>query len=163
MTAGSCLAFVAGRYFIGEVSITLSAGRVGRTLEKVSEVIKLHGFLTVLGLKLLFSGNSVVDYGMSRTEVTLKDHLYGSFIGLMPRTVVLSYLFERVLRPALVATEGLSTGASIEILRYEHLISNPLIERAFLWLCVLICIRLCGVVLLSILVKRYHKASIARS
>ncbi len=163
MTAGSCLAFVAGRYLIGEVSITLSEGRVGRTLEKVSEVIKLHGFLTVVGLKLLFAGNPAVDYGMSRTEVTLKDHLYGTFIGLIPRAFALSYLFEIVLRPALVTTEGLATGASIEILFYEHLLGKPLIEHAFIWLIMLFCIRVCGGVLLSLLVKRYHGASIAQS
>jgi uncharacterized membrane protein YdjX (TVP38/TMEM64 family) len=163
MTAGSCLAFVAGRYLIGEVSITLSAGRVGRTLEKVSEVIKLHGFLTVVGLKFLFAGHPAVDYGVSRTEITLRDHFYGTFIGLIPRAFALSYLFEIVLRPALVAVEGLATGASMEILLYERLLGKPLIEHAFIWLITLTGIRVCGVALLGLLIKRCHGASIARS
>jgi uncharacterized membrane protein YdjX (TVP38/TMEM64 family) len=163
MTLGSCIAFLVGRYVIGEVDIRLGQGRVGRTLQRVNEVIKHHGFLTVLGLKLLFFSNSAVDYGVSRTEVRCTDYLLGTLSGIIPRTFVLSHLFEAVLRPALLAAEGVAVGAPLESVLYESLFGDGLLEHAFTWLVILVLTRVCGVVLLGILAKRCRVPSIARS
>jgi uncharacterized membrane protein YdjX (TVP38/TMEM64 family) len=163
MTLGSCIAFLIGRFVIGEVDITLGQGKVGRTLQRVNEVIKDHGCLTVLGLKLLFFSNSALDYGVSRTEVRVKDYLLGTFCGIIPRTFVLSYLFEAVLRPALLAAEGMVVGAPLESVLYESLFGNGHLEHAFTWLVMLVCTRVCGVVLLGILAKRRQVPSVARS
>jgi uncharacterized membrane protein YdjX (TVP38/TMEM64 family) len=163
MTLGSCIAFLVGRYVIGEVDLTLGQGRVGRALRKAHEVIKDHGFLTILGLKLLFFSNSAIDYGVSRTEVRCKDYLLGTFSGILPRTFVLSYLFEAVLRPALLAAEGMVVGAPLESVLYESLFGEGLLEHAFTWLVILVLTRVCGVVLLGLLAKGRQVPSVARS
>jgi uncharacterized membrane protein YdjX (TVP38/TMEM64 family) len=163
MTLGSCVAFLVGRYAIGEVEGTLGQGRVGRTLRKAHEVIKDHGFLTVLGLKLLFFSNSAIDYGISRTEVRCKDYLLGTFGGIIPRTFVLSYLFEAVLRPTIVATDSMTVAAPLESFVYESLLGSRLIEQASMWLVILILTRVGGVILLGILAKRCHVPFIAQS
>jgi uncharacterized membrane protein YdjX (TVP38/TMEM64 family) len=163
MTLGSCLAFVAGRYVIGEVDITLGAGRVGRTLQRVNQVIKHHGCLTVFGLKLLFFSNSALDYGVSRTDVRFKDYLLGTFSGIIPRTFVLSSLFEAVLRPTIVATDSMTVAAPLESFVYESLLGSRLIEQASMWLVILILTRVGGVILLGILAKRCHVPFIAQS
>jgi uncharacterized membrane protein YdjX (TVP38/TMEM64 family) len=152
--AGSCLAFIIGRYFIGEVGITLSEGRVRRTLEKVNNVIKLHGLLTVLGLKLLFFTNAGLDYSVSRTEVKFRDYFCGVFAGLMPGSFIHLYLFEMVLRPAFVVTESPAAGLVIENLLAENLTGNMLLEQGFIWLVMHILTRICGVILLGILANK---------
>jgi uncharacterized membrane protein YdjX (TVP38/TMEM64 family) len=163
MTVGSCMAFIAGRYFIGEVDITLAEGRTARTLQKVNEIIKHRGFLTVLGLKLLFFSNSALDYGVSRTEVRFKDYLLGTFSGIIPRTFVLAYLFEAVLRPAMVAAEGMAVDTPIESLIYDSLLGRKLIEHALGWLVMLLLTRVCGMLILGILARWGQQPSVERS
>jgi uncharacterized membrane protein YdjX (TVP38/TMEM64 family) len=98
-TAGACVAFVVARYCVGEFAARLRRGR----LQKLDQMVSTNGFLAILGLRLVLFSNIWLNYGGGMTSMTLRDFALGTLIGLTPRTFTLSYIFEGIQEPDMVA------------------------------------------------------------
>jgi uncharacterized membrane protein YdjX (TVP38/TMEM64 family) len=99
LTAGSCVAFFLGRYFLNKPAINLKDGRLKHTLEKMHGLLREHGFLTLLGLRLVFFANVVLNYWAGSTSVRFRAYLGASCLGIAPKVLVFSYLFNVLEQP----------------------------------------------------------------
>lgn len=97
---GACLAFIVARYCVGNLAARLKRGRIRR----LEETLSSHGLLSIIGLRLLFFSNVVLNFGSGLTSVTLRDYALGTVIGLAPRAFILSYLFDNLQGPDVVRT-----------------------------------------------------------
>ena len=98
-TAGSCVAFLVARYWVGDLALRFERGR----LQKLDQMVSGHGFRAILGLRLVLFGNIWINYGGGLTSMSLRDFALGTLLGLTPRTFTLAYLFEGVQEPDLFA------------------------------------------------------------
>jgi uncharacterized membrane protein YdjX (TVP38/TMEM64 family) len=96
ITIGSGLAFLVGKHFLTGMPVRLREGRLKRRLRWVDDLIARNAFITVIGLRLAFYGNAALNYLVGSTAITTGDFLLGTLIGLVPRTVILSVIFEAV-------------------------------------------------------------------
>jgi len=130
---GAIVAFVLARYWIGDVASRLKSGR----LRNLSEVVSSNGLLSILGLRLVFFTNVFFNYGCGLTPVSLREYALATFIGLVPRTFILSHLFETVQDPDLTRA----------LLDYPSLVLLHLLLAS----------NIGGVVLLTFLVRRTRR------
>lgn len=134
MTAGACLAFLAGRYLIGGTVAKLKRGR----LKQIDGLIKRNGFLTVLGFRWGFLGiDMALNYVAGVSAVALRDYILGTLIGFIPRTIMWSYIFETL--------EELTWSAA------------ALTDSRLMVVGILPVTRICGALLLGLVAMRYGK------
>jgi uncharacterized membrane protein YdjX (TVP38/TMEM64 family) len=134
-TIGACLAFMLARRFLGNRTVTLREGR----LKRLHEAAGAHGLLATIGFRLLLYSNVVLNYGSAATSLTLKDYALGTFIGLVPRSFLVPYVFEISQEPDVLM--ALMTLPSLSLL-HLLLLSN-----------------ITGVVLLALLVRQAYWAT----
>jgi uncharacterized membrane protein YdjX (TVP38/TMEM64 family) len=111
ITAGSCLSFLLGRYYIHRISARFRKGRLQKWLGRADRLISYNASLTIIGLRLVFYSNAILNYVLGSTSVRMKDYLLGTLLGLMPKTFILALVFDVVNTP-------LSFG---ELLEHPHL------------------------------------------
>lgn len=99
ITAGSCVAFFVGRYFFGSTPFKPKASRVKRIFDKARGAIEQNGFLAMIGLRLVFFTNIVLNYAAGSTGIRFKEYLSGTFLGLVPKLLVFSYVFKALDHP----------------------------------------------------------------
>jgi uncharacterized membrane protein YdjX (TVP38/TMEM64 family) len=133
-TAGACLAFLMARYWLTEFAARLKRGR----LKWLDAVVSGHGLLSILGLRLVLFSNLPLNFGSGVTSMTLRDYTLGTLIGLMPRTFVVSYVFESVQNPNVWS----------DLLTYPSSLLLPLLLLS----------KVVGILLLASLVRTYIKA-----
>lgn len=92
---GACLAFVLARRYVGVRTSRLEDGR----LKRLQDAASAHGLLATIGFRLLLYSNAFLNYGVALTPIKLRDLALGTFIGLLPRSFLFSYLFESVHEP----------------------------------------------------------------
>ncbi len=120
ITAGACLAFLIGRYCISTIPLRLKAGKLKRRLERVDALIARHAFLTIIGLRLALYSNAPLNYLVGSTSVTMRDYVFGTLLGLIPQTFLLSYAFNIVVTS--VSFEHLLKSPHLFLLLAPHLI-----------------------------------------
>jgi uncharacterized membrane protein YdjX (TVP38/TMEM64 family) len=131
ISIGACLAFLAGRYWAGNVAARFKYSR----WKALDRSISSHGFLAIVGLRLVLFTSTAFNYASGLTSLRMKDYLLGTLIGLVPRTFLLSFISESF------------TEASI----FEALLTYP---YSLLWL-VLVLSWIVGLGLLTCLVKHF--------
>jgi uncharacterized membrane protein YdjX (TVP38/TMEM64 family) len=99
-TAGACVAFLAARYGAARCVARLRRGRL-RALDAVASD---HGFLAIVGLRLVLFSNLPLNFGSGLTSMALRDYALGTLVGLVPRTFVVAALFESVGAPDIWST-----------------------------------------------------------
>jgi len=85
---GASAAFFIGRYLGRE----LAASLIGDRLQKYDDAIERHGFATVLYLRLMFFPFTLLDFGMGLTKVRFRDYFWGTALGIVVGTFVISFL-----------------------------------------------------------------------
>lgn len=98
ITTGSCLSFLVGRHLIGNLAVKLKSGR----LKKIDQLVKCDGFLCIFGLRLVFFSMAPLNYAAGATTVTFKEYIFGTFVGLVPKTFILSFAFEMLQQPSVL-------------------------------------------------------------
>jgi uncharacterized membrane protein YdjX (TVP38/TMEM64 family) len=88
MSGGSCIAFLVARYGAGAMATRFKAGN----LQSLDEVVSAHGFLSILGLRLVVFNNTVLNYLSGLTSITFRDYTLGTLIGLVPRTIAVALM-----------------------------------------------------------------------
>jgi uncharacterized membrane protein YdjX (TVP38/TMEM64 family) len=111
VTAGSCLAFVLGRYCVHKLPARFRGGRLKKWLGRADRLICRNASLTIIGLRLVFHSNAILNYMLASTSVKMRDYLLGTLLGLMPKTFILAFIFDIVNTPV-------SFG---ELLQHPHL------------------------------------------
>jgi uncharacterized membrane protein YdjX (TVP38/TMEM64 family) len=91
-TAGAYAAFLVGRYWLNGIAARLKRGK----FQRLDEVLSGHGFLAMLGLRLVFFSNIPLNLGSGLTSITGRDYAAGTLIGIIPRTFIVAYVFESV-------------------------------------------------------------------
>jgi uncharacterized membrane protein YdjX (TVP38/TMEM64 family) len=99
-TAGAYAAFLVGRYWLYGIAARLKRGR----FQRLDEIIRGHGFLAMLGLRLVLFSNIPLNLGSGLTSITGRDYAAGTLIGIIPRTFIVAYVFESVQDPNIWAT-----------------------------------------------------------
>jgi uncharacterized membrane protein YdjX (TVP38/TMEM64 family) len=94
-TAGACVAFWIGRYWLQGVAARLKRGK----WQRLDEVLSGHGFLSMLGLRLVLFSNIPLNLGSGLTSITGRDYAAGTLLGLLPRTFVVAYAFDSMQDP----------------------------------------------------------------
>jgi uncharacterized membrane protein YdjX (TVP38/TMEM64 family) len=95
MSGGSCIAFLAARCGAGRVAARFKSGN----LQSLNEIVSTHGFLSILGLRLVLFGNTALNYLSGLTSITLRDYTLGTLIGLLPRTIVVASVVDTLQEP----------------------------------------------------------------
>lgn len=85
---GASAAFGIARYLGRE----FAASRIGERLRKYDEAIERHGFATVLYLRLIFFPFTLLDFGMGLTRVRFADYFWGTGLGIIFGTFVITFL-----------------------------------------------------------------------
>lgn len=90
-TLGATLAFCISRY-LGRGIINERKGNVALKLKAYDAKIASHGFFTVLFLRFvpLFPFNGL-NFGLGLTNVSFKDYVLGTFLGIIPGTYAYVY------------------------------------------------------------------------
>jgi uncharacterized membrane protein YdjX (TVP38/TMEM64 family) len=99
-TAGAYAAFLVGRYWLHGVAARLKRGK----FQRLDEILSGHGFLAMLGLRLVLFSNIPLNLGSGLTSITGRDYVAGTLIGIIPRTFIVAYVFESVQDPNIWAT-----------------------------------------------------------
>jgi uncharacterized membrane protein YdjX (TVP38/TMEM64 family) len=133
ITSGSCLAFLAARYGAGKMVARFKSGN----LQSFDDVVSTHGFLSILGLRLVLFSNTAVNYLSGLTSMTFRDYALGTLLGLMPRTIVVAAVVETLQEPNI----------------WEALLSSP----KLLWFPLLIASWVGGVALLACVAKDWTR------
>jgi uncharacterized membrane protein YdjX (TVP38/TMEM64 family) len=89
-TAGACAAFWLGRYWLNGLATRLKRGK----WQRLDEVLSSHGFLSMLGLRLVLFSSIPLNLGSGLTSITGRDYAAGTLLGLLPRTFVVAYAFD---------------------------------------------------------------------
>lgn len=130
ITAGTACAFLLGRYVLRKLGSWVLEKRVPVFRGLASR----RGPLPALGLRLVFPFAPALDYAVGATAISLPDYLLGSLLGLLPRIFALSFFFDLVTR-----SDWLAVTSSVPALLI--LLLMPLM-------------RVCGVVLLTKLIRQ---------
>lgn len=130
---GACRAFMLARRYVGVRTSSLEDGR----FKRLQDAASAHGLLATVGFRLLLYTNVFLNYGVALTPLTLRDCALGTFIGLLPRSFLLSYLFESVQEPdvlmAQVAFPFLSLHVLLVLCRIAEGTLLFLLARQKLW------------------------------
>ncbi len=131
ITAGACLAFLLGRHSLTTL-VTRLKGRRFKSIDTWME--KPNKFPCMLSLRLIFFCDPTFNY-LSGATRALTPGVYASatFLGLIPRTFMISYFFDLFLKATL-----------------RDMLTNPIVLSFPL-------LRLVGVLLLTVLVKHPGK------
>ena len=90
ITIAAGLEFLLGRYSISKFAEATKKGR----LKNIDQwVAKCNEILCVLSLQLIFFTHPMVNYALSVTKVATRNYLFGTFLGIIPRTFLMSHLF----------------------------------------------------------------------
>jgi uncharacterized membrane protein YdjX (TVP38/TMEM64 family) len=90
---GASAAFFIARYLGREFATSL----IGDRLQKYDDAIAKHGFATVLYLRLIFFPFTLLDFGMGLTKVRFWDYFWGTGLGIIVGTFVISFLVGTVM------------------------------------------------------------------
>jgi len=134
LTAGACLAFLAARYWVSDFAARFKQGK----LKRIDELVSSNGFLSIIGLRLVLFGHPALNLVTGLTAMSLKEYVLGTSIGLIPRTFILSYIFESLQEPNSLRA----------LLTSPYLLLLPVLALS----------RVGGVLLLIFLSKNYSKA-----
>ncbi len=134
VTAGTACAFLVGRYVLRN----WGNGILERRLPVFRVLASRRGPLPAIGLRLVFPFAPALDYAVGATTISLPDYLLGSFFGLLPRIFALSFFFNLVTR-----SDWLAVTSSVP---------------AFLILVIMPLMRVCGIVLLTKLIRQSQKS-----
>ncbi len=89
---GSSLAFFIGRYLGREFSASL----IGDKLKRYDDAIERNGFTTVLYLRLVYFPFTPMNFGMGLTKVRFWDYFFGTALGIVVGTFILTFFFGTV-------------------------------------------------------------------
>lgn len=84
---GACAAFWIGRTLGREYAASL----IGDKLKKYDDAIERNGFTTVLYLRLVWFPFTPMNFGMGLTKVHFWDYFFGTGLGIMVGTFILSF------------------------------------------------------------------------
>ncbi len=90
--AGAALSFTIGRYLGRDFAASL----IGERLKKYDDAIERNGFATVLYLRLVYFPFTPLNFGMGLTKVAFRDYLWGTGLGILVGTFVLTFFFGTV-------------------------------------------------------------------
>jgi uncharacterized membrane protein YdjX (TVP38/TMEM64 family) len=90
---GASAAFFIARYLGREFASSL----IGDRLKKYDDAIAKHGFATVLYLRLIFFPFTLLDFGMGLTKVRFGDYFWGTGLGIIVGTFIISFLVGRLM------------------------------------------------------------------
>jgi len=85
---GASAAFVIGRTLGREFAASL----IGNRLKKYDDAIERNGFATVLYLRLVYFPFTPMNFGMGLTKVRFWDYFFGTALGIIVGTFVLTFL-----------------------------------------------------------------------
>lgn len=92
---GGLLAFLVARYLGRDYIARVLKGRAADLDEKIGE----HGFRTILYLRLIpLVPFNALNFGAGISRVSLRDYILGSFIGMLPGTLVYTYFADALIR-----------------------------------------------------------------
>jgi uncharacterized membrane protein YdjX (TVP38/TMEM64 family) len=117
MTIGACLAFFLARRGAARLAERFKKGQFAKVDDWMA---RCNEFACMFSLRLIFFSNPVLNYVSSATRITLRDYTLATFVGLIPRTFMVSYFFERFVKVASVR----------EMLTDPVLLSFPLVRVA---------------------------------
>jgi uncharacterized membrane protein YdjX (TVP38/TMEM64 family) len=114
-TLGASAAFLVGRTLAGP----WVQDRIARTtrFQALDEAVKQRGFMIVLLVRLspVFPYN-VLNYALGLTQVSLRDYVLASWIGMLPATVMYVYLGSTLKSLADLATGEIEYGVAHKVL-----------------------------------------------
>jgi uncharacterized membrane protein YdjX (TVP38/TMEM64 family) len=84
---GAVAAFFIGRYLGRDFAASIIGGR----LEKYDQAIERNGFSTVLYLRLIYFPYTAMNFGMGLTRVHFWDFVWGTFLGMLAGTFVITF------------------------------------------------------------------------
>jgi uncharacterized membrane protein YdjX (TVP38/TMEM64 family) len=84
---GACAAFWIGRTLGREYAASL----IGDKLKKYDDAIERNGFATVLYLRLVYFPFTPMNFGMGLTRVRFWDYVFGTGLGIMVGTFILTF------------------------------------------------------------------------
>jgi uncharacterized membrane protein YdjX (TVP38/TMEM64 family) len=88
-TLGASVSFVLGRYFLRDFAHGFLTGKLGELDRKAEK----HGFSIIFYLRILWFPFIVLNYGAGATRIRFSDYLWGTFFGLLPAMVIVSFFF----------------------------------------------------------------------
>ena len=84
---GAVAAFFIGRYLGREFAASI----IGDRLKKYDQAIERNGFSTVLYLRLIYFPYTAMNFGMGLTRVRFWDFVWGSLLGMLAGTFVITF------------------------------------------------------------------------
>jgi uncharacterized membrane protein YdjX (TVP38/TMEM64 family) len=84
---GASVAFLIGRTLGREYAASL----IGDKLKKYDDAIERNGFATVLYLRLVYFPFTPMNFGMGLTKVRFRDYVFGTGLGIMVGTFILTF------------------------------------------------------------------------
>jgi uncharacterized membrane protein YdjX (TVP38/TMEM64 family) len=84
---GSSLSFFMGRYLGRDFAASLIADR----LKKYDDLIEQNGFATVLYMRLVYFPFTPMNFGMGLTKVRFWDYLFGTALGIIVGTFIITF------------------------------------------------------------------------
>jgi uncharacterized membrane protein YdjX (TVP38/TMEM64 family) len=84
---GACAAFLIGRTLGRDYAASL----IGDRLKKYDDGIERNGFATVLYLRLVYFPFTPMNFGMGLTKVRFRDYFFGTGLGIMVGTFILTF------------------------------------------------------------------------
>ena len=124
---GAILAFLVARFFLRDFVVRKIITRYPK-IKEFEESFFSHGFSTVLFLRLvpLFPFNGL-NYALGVTKVSLKDYVWGTFLGIIPGTILFVYFGDSFaqfsyghIALSVVGIIGLSYGGKKWAARYKN-------------------------------------------
>jgi uncharacterized membrane protein YdjX (TVP38/TMEM64 family) len=91
-TAGACVSFFLSRRLGRDFARQLAWKR----LQRYDEKLERHGFATVLYLRMILIPFAPLNYGAGLTRVKFADYLFGTALGILPATFILSLFTSQV-------------------------------------------------------------------
>jgi len=92
---GATVAFALARTFVGRVCARIPAASVRR----LDQVLNANGLAAIIGLRLMFTGSVLLNFGSGLTSMAARDYVVGTAVGLAPKVFVAAYLFALVREP----------------------------------------------------------------
>lgn len=99
--SGACVAFIIGRYFLGDLAYKFKSQK----LEKWQGKIEKEGFKIVLYLRLIFFPYFILNFGASATRIRFFDFFLGTLLGQIPNIVIVTF-FITAIKEIIVSWKG---------------------------------------------------------